>query len=160
MCYSFCSVVVIVVLFFISIIGGHLGSDVTLCQCLMFDYARRQTWKKIWTLLGAGTESRDPSTSVRSPISGILNSNLKTNFRPSPSHKFLNWSLPPKNTVHSHPPLDAFEKKILFIKTSTEGFHPVNKEKHSNDSYLHLFFSLCRRNSSDSHFSKRILACK
>ena len=87
-------------------------------------------------LTPSGSRNWEPACACP-PISGIINLNLKTNFRPFPSHKFLNWSIPPKNTAHSPPPLDVFEKKILLIKTSTEGFHPVNKEKHSNDSYFH-----------------------
>ena len=60
----------------------------------------RQTWKKIWILLGAGTESKHFSA-------GIISLNLKTKLWPA--LKILKMVFPP-------------EKKTLFIDTSTEGF--------------------------------------
>ena len=52
----------------------------------------RQTCKKIWTLLGAGTKGRNPSASAWPPISEIMN-----------------WSMPPNNSGHSPPPVDAVD---------------------------------------------------
>ena len=50
-------------------------------------------------------------------------------FKLKDKHKFLNRSIPPKNSAHSPPPLDVFDtfnfisgKKILMIQTSPEGF--------------------------------------
>ena len=64
-------------------------------------HSGEQTWKKIWTLLGAENESPDLSASKWPSVSGIINLNLKANFRPSPLDKFLNWSIQPKNTMHN-----------------------------------------------------------
>ena len=80
--------------------------------------------QKIWTLLGAGTVSRDPSASAWLPISRIINSNLKPNFRPTPINS---WNcLYPLKILHIVLPIWMFLTPSLLVFLSLKIFIKAN----------------------------------
>ena len=122
------------------------------------DDGDHQTWKKFLTLLGAGTESQDPSASARPLMIGIINLELNTNLKTP--HEFLKWSLPPQNTGHSPFGLSLAEHwlgEILILCNLTHiyTFENGNKLGTAQLRLVHLSTIIPTISSFTIHFMKQ-----